>query len=48
MQELTKNTDQATKQIAAQKMLFLISHKVEGVGKAAFNIIEMMGQSTEI
>ena len=43
MQELTKNTDLATKQIAAQKMLFLINHKVEGVDKAAFNIIQLMG-----
>jgi len=40
---LSKTHDLKTKVVAAEKMLFLINERVEGISQAAFNIIELMG-----
>ena len=43
MNELQKSTEIPQKVIAAEKLLFLINLRVEGIQDAAFNIIELMG-----
>ena len=47
LQELSKNNDVQIKVVAAEKLLFLINQQVDGVDQAAFNIIELMGCSTD-
>jgi len=34
--------------VAAEKMLFLINERVEGISQASFNIIELMGSTNQI
>lgn len=46
--ELSKTHDLKTKVVAAEKMLFLINERVEGISQAAFNIIELMGATNQI
>jgi len=48
MQELAKAQDLQVKTAAAEKLLFLINLRVEGVNQAAFNIIEIMGSTSSV
>ena len=48
MNELSKSNEIPQKVIAAEKLLFLINLRVEGVQDAAFNIIELMGGTHQI
>ena len=48
MQDLQKSSQPEVKRLAAEKMLFLINERVEGISDVAFNIIEMMGSTSNL
>ena len=48
MNELSKSNEIPQKVVAAEKLLFLINQRVEGIQEAAFNIIELMGGTHQI